>query len=86
MERQTQIFTFGCGQTFPNRFVIIKSETKERCRQIMFDTFGEKWCMQYDYDKLQDLVNHHMHPLANITELADGRLVTEFREQTIIRL
>lgn len=86
MERQTQIFTFGCGQTFPNRFVIIESETKERCRQIMFNTFGEKWCMQYDYDKLDDLYKHSMIPLMNITELADKRIVTEVREQTIVCL
>jgi len=86
MERQTQIFTFGCGHTFPNRFVIIEAETKERCRQIMFNTFGEKWSMQYDYDKLDDLYKRSMIPLMNITELADRRIITEVHEQNIVCL
>lgn len=83
MERENQIFTFGCGHTFANRFVVIEAETKERCRELMFETFGNKWSMQYDYDQKQSLENHNMKAIMNITELPDGRRVTEVRESVI---
>lgn len=86
MERQVQLFTFGCGHTFANRFVIIEAETKERCREIMFDTFDCKWSMQYDYDQKQRLEDNCMRAIMNITELPDGRLVTEMKGTTIVRL
>lgn len=86
MERKNQIFTFGCGHTLANHFVVIEAETKERCRELMCETFGNKWSMQYDYGQKQSLVNHNMKTIMNITELPDGRLVTEFRERTIIHL
>lgn len=86
MERVKQVFTFGCGQTFPNHYVVIESKSSERCRQIMFDTFGEKWCMQYDEEQIDEIKNFDMKLLMTITELSDMRLVTEMHEQTIIRL
>ncbi|QVJ07730.1 hypothetical protein S1R3Y_000021 [Vibrio phage vB_ValP_VA-RY-3] len=86
MERENQLFTFGCGHTFANRFVVIEAETKERCREIMFETFDCKWSMQYDYEDKQKLESHGMKAIVNITELSDGRRVTEMREQTIVRL
>lgn len=45
----TQYFTFGCGHTFGGgSYVKIEAESKERCREIMFETFSDKWSMQYD--------------------------------------
>lgn len=86
MERENQLFTFGCGHTFANHFVVIEAETKERCRELMFETFDCKWSMQYDYEDKQKLESHGMKAIMNITELSDGRRVTELREQTIVRL
>lgn len=86
MERAIQLFTFGCGHTFANHFVVIEADTKERCRELMFETFDCKWSMQYDYVSKQRLEDHQMKALMNITELSDGRLMTEFRKETIIRL
>lgn len=43
-----QWFTFGFGQPHQNGYHIIESETKENCRTLMFERFGDKWAMQYD--------------------------------------
>lgn len=41
-------FTFGCGQTFKNHYVVIKAKDSNRCRELMVDAFGTNWSMQYD--------------------------------------
>ena len=41
-------FTFGCGQTFKNHYVVIKARDSNHCREIMFSAFGTKWSIQYD--------------------------------------
>lgn len=84
--RATQLFTFGCGQTFANKFIKIEAETDERCREIMFETFANKWSMQYNASYQKELESHHMDCLMTITELPDGRLSVEMPEQHFIRL
>lgn len=79
---EQQIFTFGCGQTLANRFVVITAESKERCRELMFFTFGNKWSMQYDVDKEPELESCFMTRCINITEL-DNNLTTEFLEPIV---
>lgn len=65
---ETQLFTFGCGHTFSSGYVVIEAETKGRCRELMFETFGEKWSMQYDHDHLNDLEKYGCQKLCVITE------------------
>ncbi len=57
----TQYFTFGqdhvhsvSGFTY-DKDVIVKI-TADDPRQIMFDTFGPKWSMQYNENELDDLL------------------------------
>ncbi len=57
----TQYFTFGqdhvhsvAGFTY-DKDVIVKI-TADDPRQVMFDTFGPKWAMQYNENELQDLL------------------------------
>ncbi|CAL9959377.1 hypothetical protein VPHK294_0043 [Vibrio phage K294] len=65
----TQYFTFGCGHTFGGgAYIEIVAPTKARCREIMFETFSEKWSMQYDEASLGSLINSGMHRLMTITE------------------
>lgn len=68
-----QVFTFGCGQTFANGFVTIIAKSEDRCREIMFETFGERWSMQYNVEKRDELVAHGMTPLCTITETDQAR-------------
>jgi hypothetical protein len=60
----TAYFTFGFqhvhvvnGFTY-DRNVLIKI-TAEDPRQVMFDTFGEQWAMQYTEDDLPELLPYY---------------------------
>lgn len=57
---KTQYFTFGQahvhsigGITFDKDTIV--AITADNPREIMFNTFGPKWAMQYDGDELPDL-------------------------------
>ena len=79
----TNYFTFGCGQTFAERHVTITAKTAQRCREIMFNTFGEKWSMQYQ----ENPGNSDHYPtkeLMTITESETGSLFTTIHPAEII--
>lgn len=79
----TNYFTFGCGQTFAERHVTITAKTAQRCREIMFDTFGEKWSMQYQDDPgIND--RYPTKELMTITESETGALITVIQPAEII--
>lgn len=66
-------FTFGCGQVFAGHYVKINAETSNRCREIMFEAFGEKWSMQYDEFSF-DSSRFDTKLLVIINEKPDGRV------------
>ena len=56
------IFSWGYGQAFPNRFIIIRG-TYGSARKEMVDRFGIKWSFQYPIEKREDLEKHGMREL-----------------------
>ena len=79
----TNYFTFGCGQTFAERHVTITAKTAQRCREIMFKKFGEKWSMQYQ----ENPGNSDYYPtkeLMTITESETGSMFTTIYPAEII--
>lgn len=79
----TNYFTFGCGQTFAEHHVTITAKTAQRCREIMFGTFGEKWSMQYQ----ENPGTNDRYPtkeLMAITESETGALFTTIHSAEII--
>ena len=79
----TNYFTFGCGQTFAEHHVAITAKTAQRCREIMFKTFGEKWSMQYQ-DNPGTNDRYPAKELMKITESETGALVTTIHLAEII--
>ena len=45
-KKENWYFTFGSGQAYDGRFVTYFG-TMEEARNRMFDSFGDKWSMQY---------------------------------------
>lgn len=45
-ERRDWVFTFGCGQPYAGRYVVING-TFEGARARMFEMHGQMWSMQY---------------------------------------
>ena len=79
----TNYFTFGCGQTFAEHHVTITARNTARCREIMFQTFGDKWSMQYQVDPDKE----GMFPtkeLMQITESEAGALFTTIHQAEIL--
>ena len=79
----TNYFTFGCGQTFAEHHVTITAKTAQRCCEIMFKTFGEKWSMQYQDDPGIN-VRYPTKELMTITESETGALFTTIHSAEII--
>ena len=79
----TNYFTFGCGQTFAGYHATITARNTARCREIMFETFGEKWSMQYQNNPG---TNDHYptKELLTITESETGTLITVVHQAEII--
>ena len=74
----TNYFTFGCGQTFKDHYVIIEAADAKRCRELMMEAFGEKWSMQYD--ETQQPGKYGEQPLVYICEpeLGGSKTVSVF--------
>ena len=51
MSKVRQVFTFGSGQPHEGCYHVIKAESKEKCRELMFERFGQKWSMQYNNEE-----------------------------------
>ena len=79
----TNYFTFGCDQTFAGHHVTITACTTARCREIMFDTFYDKWSMQYQVDPAKDGV-FPTKELMHITELLEGARYTQVQQAEIL--
>ena len=79
----TNYFTFGCGQTFAGYHAIITARNTARCREIMFQTFGEKWSMQYPTDP-SDEKRYPTKELMQITESETGALFTIIHQAEIL--
>lgn len=79
----TNYFTFGCGQTFAHHHVTITAKTAQRCREIMLNTFGEKWSMQYQNDPGAGVL-YTTKELMTITESETGTLFTTIHPAEII--
>ena len=79
----TNYFTFGCGQTFAGYHATITARNTARCREIMFNTFGEKWSMQYQYNPGAGTI-YETKELMNITESESGALFTTIHPAEII--
>ena len=79
----TNYFTFGCGQTFAEHHVTITARNTARCLEIMFQTFGEKWSMQYPTDP-SDEKRYPTKELINITESEDGARYTQVQQAEIL--
>ena len=79
----TNYFTFGCGQTFAEHHVTITARNTQRCREIMFQTFGEKWSMQYPTDP-SDEKRYPTKELMKITESETGALFTTIHQAEIM--
>lgn len=79
----TNYFTFGCGQTFAEHHVTITARNTARCREIMFNTFGEKWSMQYQ-DNPGTNDRYPTKELMTITESETGALFTTIHQAEIM--
>lgn len=72
-------FTFGQGSPFKNCYVEIIATLDEQARQVMVETFGEKWAFQYTPEKWKGQVEEwHYVKLCTIAGNAYGnfRVVT----------
>lgn len=56
------IFTWGYGQMFPNKYIIIRG-TYNSAREVMCEMYGTKWAFQYPIEKQQDLKDVGIYPL-----------------------
>ena len=65
----TNYFTFGCGQTFKDHYVIIEAKDDNRCRELMIEAFGTRWSMQYDKEPDG---KYGEKPLVHICEMETG--------------
>lgn len=68
---QDWYFTFGASHEFPKCYTKFFG-TKEGTRQKMFSYFGNKWCMQYEKEKGEELVKEY-----NMKELKCGPIILD---------
>lgn len=63
-EKQDWFGTFGGGSVFHNRYYLMKDMTREEARELMFDTFGNRWSHLYSTSDLEKQIqDYNLKPL-----------------------
>lgn len=69
-----QVFTF-CNDDVEkaNKYVVIRAETRVRCREIMVNLFGAKWSFQYENEEEAGVERFGLELLYAVAEILGPR-------------